>query len=130
MLWTLQASFLVPRLLLMTDSLTGPGSASTATANVDSSAPMTTAGAVSRLRVSSKDALLLLDDFLSLVAVLFSTYQRCSEIDSLVVAELATNFQTCTTPPTAAEKALIDKHATFGDKNWTRLKGTVREPVE
>jgi hypothetical protein len=86
--------------------------------------------AVSRLRVSSKDALLLLDDFLSLVAVLFSTYQRCSEIDKLVLAELATRFRTSTTSPTAAEKALIDKHATFGDKNWTRLKGTVREPVE
>jgi hypothetical protein len=93
-----------------------------ATANVDSSALTT--------RVSSKGALLLLDDLLSLVAVLFSTYQRCSEIDALNYKALATHFRTCTTSPTAAEKALVDKHVTFGDKNWARLKGTVREPVE
>ncbi|GMI32785.1 hypothetical protein TeGR_g3036 [Tetraparma gracilis] len=84
----------------------------------------------SRLRVSARDALLLLDDLLSLVAVLFSACQRCAEIDGLVLGGLATHFRTSATAPTAAEKALIDKHVALGDKNWARLKGTVREPVE
>ncbi|GMI25387.1 hypothetical protein TeGR_g1751, partial [Tetraparma gracilis] len=89
------------------------------------------ARAESRLRgFSSKDALLLLDDLLSLVAVLFSTYQRCSEIDTLVLAELATRFRASTTAPTVAEKALIDKSLANEDHDWARLKGTVTEPVE
>jgi hypothetical protein len=112
---------------------TGGGAAtdstSTATTGVDSSTPM--ARAESRLRgFSSKDALLLLDDLLSLVAVLFSTYQRCSEIDTLVLAELATRFRASTTAPTVAEKALIDKSLANEDHDWARLMGTVTEPVE
>ncbi|GMI32157.1 hypothetical protein TeGR_g11317, partial [Tetraparma gracilis] len=104
-------------------------STSTATAGVDSSTPMTRAE--SRLRgFSSKDALLLLDDLLSLVAVLFSTYQRCSEIDTLVLVELAARFRASTTAPTVAEKALIDKSVAYENQDWTRLKGTVTEPVE
>jgi hypothetical protein len=104
-------------------------SASAAAASGGSSAPMTRAASCLR-GVSSKDALLLLDDLLSLVAVLFSAYQRCGEIDGLEHDARVEHYRTFAAPPTAAEKALVDKHVAFSDRNWARLKGTVREPVE
>jgi hypothetical protein len=81
--------------------------------------------------VSSKDARLIVDDLLSLVSCLFNLYSRCDEIDDAVEADLVKRFASPSTPPpTPAEDAIVDKARKYlGAQRWTRIKGTIREPV-
>lgn len=81
-------------------------------------------------QISSKDAHLLLDDLLSLVAALFRIYERCDKIDEAVHEALVKRIRADESAPSEAEGALVDKSVRFEDRKWSRIKGTVMDPVE
>jgi hypothetical protein len=81
-------------------------------------------------QISSKDAHLLLDDLLSLVAALFRIYERCDKIDEAVHEALVKRIRADESAPSEAEGALVDKSVRFEDRKWSRIKGTLMDPVE
>jgi hypothetical protein len=81
-------------------------------------------------RYSEKEAHVLLDDLLSLTDILFNLFQRCDEIDYFTYELLADYFQDDNTRLSSDESALIKKARSYDNQAWTRMSGTVLEPVE
>jgi hypothetical protein len=80
--------------------------------------------------LTSEEALLVLDDLLSLLPSLYERFARPNEVDAAVHEKLAAQFETSTTPTSEHEDALLERARGYDDKPWKRLSGTVRDPVE
>ncbi|GMI41680.1 hypothetical protein TeGR_g13921 [Tetraparma gracilis] len=59
--------------------------------------------------LSLKEGHVVLDDLLSLTAILFKLHDRSDEVDEAVHVELARHFSTATTLPSDSDNALIEK---------------------
>jgi hypothetical protein len=79
--------------------------------------------------LSLKEGHVVLDDLLSLTAILFKLHDRSDEVDEAVHVELARHFSTATTLPSDSDNALIEKVLSYDDRAWRRMPGTVQESV-
>jgi hypothetical protein len=79
---------------------------------------------------STRDLHPILDDLLQLVPALFSRYDRSAEVDEAKQKELAENFETAPTRPSAEDNNLVNAALEYEKKPWRRIPGTVRNTTE
>ncbi|GMI22661.1 hypothetical protein TeGR_g285, partial [Tetraparma gracilis] len=80
--------------------------------------------------LTSEEALLVLDDLLSLLTSLYERFARPDEVDAAVHKKLAAEFLSSTTPTSEHEDSLLERARGYASKPWTRMAGTVSNPVE